>query len=62
MTPLLSIKQVAAILGVERHKVGSLIASGDLVAVNVGTNTPRGARWRIKPSEVDRFQRHRFSA
>lgn len=48
-TPLLSINECAAFLGVARSTVYELVKRGDLRAVRVGE------RWRFRPADVDDY-------
>src|SRR5215213_2439813 len=43
-------------------KVNGFIRRGELVAVNVATNTTARPQWRITPEEVARFEAKRTSA
>ena len=52
----LTVPQLAESLGCDQQKIIEWIARGELIAVNIASN-PRGARprWRILPSEWERF-------
>jgi excisionase family DNA binding protein len=57
LSPLLSINEVAAVLGVSRASVYALMHSGELVPIRVGE------RARFDPSDVrDYLERNRESA
>jgi Helix-turn-helix domain len=56
MSITLTVPQIAEILKTDQKKVGKLIKSGELVAINIAHN-PRGVRprWRVLQSEFERF-------
>lgn len=58
MTPMLSIKDVAAHLRMCPKDVKKLIELGELQAINVGFGMKKG-RWRIDPEWLDRFKKLR---
>lgn len=62
MSDLLTVREVLQRIGSkDTDKVYALIASGELVAINVSTG--RRATWRFEPSEVEAFlQRRRVGA
>ena len=51
----LSVKQVAATLGIREHGVLTLIRSGQLRAVDVSLTQGGRPRWRIFPDDLDSF-------
>ncbi|WP_091184431.1 helix-turn-helix domain-containing protein [Microlunatus flavus] len=51
----LNVKEAAEALHLHPRTVLDLIASGDLKAKNVGSPNLRGARWRIRETEVERY-------
>lgn len=62
LTPLYTIEDIAARLGVDRDAVSRWIASGELAAINV--NRARNAKrptWRIRPEDLEVFEVSRRS-
>jgi hypothetical protein len=57
MTPddLLTPKAAAAIIGIERRQVLNHIKAGRLLAVNLGTDEPHGARYFVKRADAEAF-------
>lgn len=53
--PLLTVTETAHILGIDPQTVRRLIAASDLPASNVGGTKTHGARWRVRPADLDRF-------
>lgn len=58
---LLTVIDVAAHLQVHRRTVLDLIASGDLRAINIGGARAHGARWRVRPLDLEDFVSARAS-
>lgn len=52
----LSVADAAEILGVSARYVYSLITSGELLALRVGTSGP----WRIETSQLNEFIEHQY--
>lgn len=61
-TKLLTRQQVAEILNEHPRTTLDRILSGDLPAINKGSNKPYGARWRVRPADLDRWMRSRQAA
>ncbi len=57
----MSVREVAAQLGIRQHGVLSLIASGELVAINVSLKPGGRPLWRIMPEAFDGFLARRSS-
>ena len=53
--PLLSVKDVATLLGIRQHGVLSLLKSGQLRAVDVSLVPGGRPRWRILSEDLDSF-------
>ena len=52
---LLSVKNVAELLGIRQHAVLTLIHSGQLRAVDLSLVPGGRRRWRILPADLDDF-------
>ena len=52
---LLSVQQVAELLGIRQHGVLALIRTGQLRAVDVSLRPGKRPRWRILPDDFDGF-------
>ena len=60
--PMLTISQVAVRLGTDRDGVSRLIASRDLLAINVArSSSAKRPTWRIRPEDLDTFEMSRRS-
>ena len=60
--PMLTIEQVATRLVTDRDGVSRLIASGELLAVNVArSRTAKRPTWRIRPEDLETFELSRRS-
>lgn len=61
-TPLMTIKQVALRLGIDRDRVSELIRSGQLIAIRVNLKqSAKRPTWRIRPEDLERFEMSRMT-
>jgi excisionase family DNA binding protein len=58
-THMLSVREVAEILGIRTHGVATLIHNGSIRAVDVSLNPGGRPRWRIDSEELSSFIRRR---
>jgi excisionase family DNA binding protein len=56
----LTLEQVAERYGISMRNVAKLLRSGELTGVNVGVGK-RNKRWRIRPQDIEAFERRRLS-
>ena len=62
LTVMLTIEQVATHLVTDRDGVSRLIASGELLAVNVArSRAAKRPTWRIRPEDLETFELSRRS-
>ncbi|WP_397570397.1 helix-turn-helix domain-containing protein [Schlesneria sp. T3-172] len=62
LTPVLTIDEVAARLGVDRDAVSRFIANKELKAINVTRDrNARRPSWRIRPEDLEAFELSRLS-
>jgi excisionase family DNA binding protein len=53
--PALTVKEVAALLGIRQHAVLTLIRNGSLRAIDVSLRQGGKPRWRIMPDDFEGF-------
>jgi excisionase family DNA binding protein len=56
LSPTFRVREVAARLRVDQHRVLAWIRSGRLRALNVAEGTGKKARWRVTPEALAEFE------